>query len=271
MVYQNVSTLNMNNYKDIVRNKIAMSFQRLHKSNVYTAKQNIQNKDTIKDDVFKEKMHSVMLEDPCFKEVYTKPSSNPKVLKIEEELKGMGVNANFFDDLSVAKVTLSTLKKVKQKGFSLPEEIFMMNPTVENTQGYTFCIKIPEKEKMSPVFIKKGMADNYKTHPSKEALREVGLRPLTVDSPEGVILHEMGHYLHNLNGYNKQENEKIWNNVINSENRYYLAKEVSTYAFDGDKSGCDFVAEVFAGMMNGEKYSPAVMDIYNALHGPAFN
>lgn len=49
-----------------------------------------------------------------------------------------------------------------------------------------------------------------------------------------------------------------------------LAKEVGFYAMTGDKfhTGKEFVAETFAGLMEGNKYSEKVMNIYNALGGP---
>lgn len=265
---QNIQTYQINNYQNKIREKILSSFQRVHNSKVSTQiNQKFKPESNIEIEAFKQKMHSVMFKDDVFKEVYTTPSTNQEVIKIENELKNMGVYANFNDDLSLAQTTLKALTKIKTKGYRLPNEIFTMSPSEDKTQGYTFCVKTSGKEKYSPIFLKKDLVENYSYDANKEMLRKIGLRPLTVDTPEGTIFHEMGHYLHNLNGYNRETNQKIWDNVISS-NKYELAREVSTYAFDGDRCGCDFVAEVFAGTMNGEKYSNAVMDLYYALNGP---
>ena len=51
-----------------------------------------------------------------------------------------------------------------------------------------------------------------------------------------------------------------------------IAKEVGFYAMTGDRFniniGKEFVAEVFAGMLTGKKFSKKVMSVYNALGGP---
>jgi len=54
-----------------------------------------------------------------------------------------------------------------------------------------------------------------------------------------------------------------------SENNIKLLKNsVSEYAISNSKEGFEVVAEIFAGLMDGKKYPPEVMEIYHRLKGP---
>ena len=93
------------------------------------------------------------------------------------------------------------------------------------------------------------------------------------------IYHEEGHLFHNKNtlldyndmhvGYNETgKPEKIGQlakNFLEDADEQFIASTVSTYA---KRSPLEFVAEVYARMMNGHKFSDDVMKLYEKYKGP---
>jgi hypothetical protein len=77
-------------------------------------------------------------------------------------------------------------------------------------------------------------------------------------------LHELGHVLH-IQNMGEDFYALSSQGGIFGEPTGTNARQVSAYAFNNKK---EFVAEVFAGMMIGRKYSDSVMDEYRSYKGP---
>ena len=79
-----------------------------------------------------------------------------------------------------------------------------------------------------------------------------------------VIYHEYGHFRHfRTTSFTalKQRNAEFKSNTF----KQHIAEEVSSYA---KTEPMEFVAEVYAGLMNGAKYSSEVMALYRSYNGP---
>lgn len=79
-----------------------------------------------------------------------------------------------------------------------------------------------------------------------------------------VIYHEYGHFRHfRTTSFSalKQRNAEFKSNTFKQR----IASEVSSYA---KTEPMEFVAEVYAGLLNGAKYSPEVMALYRSYNGP---
>ena len=79
-----------------------------------------------------------------------------------------------------------------------------------------------------------------------------------------VIYHEYGHFRHfRTTSFTalKQCNPEFKANTFKQK----IASEISSYA---KTEPMEFVAEVYAGLMNGAKYSPEVMALYRSYNGP---
>ncbi|MCR4880816.1 MAG: hypothetical protein K6A44_02550 [bacterium] len=184
----------------------------------------------------------------------------PEVVALENKMSAMGVRVTFEDNLETAKVITAAIEKVKAKGLKVPERIILFTPNAQNKglRGWTTAyadialfnkdLKV-SKENLLPDFIK-----------------NMGIKPNATDTAEGVVFHEIGHYLH-AKSPNAHE---VWKTMTAGEFDFSLAREVGCYAINGDEfnAGREFVAEVFAGLMSGKQYSKRVMKIYNALNGP---
>ena len=78
-----------------------------------------------------------------------------------------------------------------------------------------------------------------------------------------VIVHELGHILHESSGHDKfWELKTTWGD--DGRPPAHLAVQVSQYA---TKSQLEFVAEVFTGLVFGQHYAQAVLDQYAAYGG----
>jgi hypothetical protein len=85
---------------------------------------------------------------------------------------------------------------------------------------------------------------------------------------DDVFAHEYGHILHQKNiGYKDAQmyKKEKFGLGFSGENRKNLAKKVSEYAA---QNPMEFVAEVFAGHINGKRYDEGVMAMYSYYRGP---
>lgn len=187
-------------------------------------------------------------------------STMPEVIALEQKMKSMGVRVTFEDNLETAKIITSAIEKVKEKGLKVPERIILMTPNAQNKgiKGWT----TPYEDII--LYNKDLKVSNGNSLP--DFIKNMGIKPNATDTTEGVVFHEIGHRLQKKcpNAY------EIWEKFTNSGHDVSLAKEVGYYAMTGDElnRGREFVAEVFAGLMSGKRYSSRVMAIYEALGGP---
>ena len=77
------------------------------------------------------------------------------------------------------------------------------------------------------------------------------------------LFHEIGHWLHFQQMPPKEERKKIWQDADKEK----IKKCVSERAIEDD-DGKEFVAEVFKGLVKGEKYDGEITYLYHLLNGP---
>ena len=77
------------------------------------------------------------------------------------------------------------------------------------------------------------------------------------------LFHEVGHWLHFQNLPTKEERKAVWKEI----NKEKVKSDVSKRAVENNE-GLEFVAEVFKGLVKGEKYDNYIMEFYNRLKGP---
>ena len=199
------------------------------------------------------------------KEILTAVSKNPEVIQLEEKMRQMGYKANFADNLETAKIIVRAYENLFEKGISMPNEVMLMVPNKKGILGYRpFSTK--ETRFQTPIIFSKDLAIEKKVN--KCFLP--GIKYNATDTPESIVYHEIGHFLHEDTKISPEEAYKIWKKVVDDGLEFQLAQEVGYYAMTGDKfcMGNEFIAEVFAGLMDGKQYSEKVMNIYNALGGP---
>ena len=77
------------------------------------------------------------------------------------------------------------------------------------------------------------------------------------------LFHEVGHWLHFQDLPTKKERKSIWATVDKNE----IENNVSKRAIQNNE-GLEFVAEVFKGLVKGQKFNNYIMETYKRLHGP---
>ena len=77
------------------------------------------------------------------------------------------------------------------------------------------------------------------------------------------MFHEIGHWLHFQNLPLKEDRKAVWAEIDKNK----VKDAVSKRAVENNE-GLEFVAEVFKGLVKGEKYDNYIMGFYNRLKGP---
>lgn len=190
----------------------------------------------------------------------TEVSKDPSVFKIEKELEKQGIVARFRNDIEMAKLLKNGLSQIKKTGFNVPKFFLVVKKDViPGANGATMIFRQSTASK-APILLVKNRIYNV----FEDLMESIsGTKSFSTTNPARTIFHETGHWLHFHNKPNNEECLKIWSKV--DEN--VIRREVSDEAVRR-KDGAEFVAEVFAGIVDGKKYSDYVMDIYKQLNGP---
>lgn len=77
------------------------------------------------------------------------------------------------------------------------------------------------------------------------------------------LFHEIGHWLHFQNLLLKEDRKAVWKEIDKEK----VKNDVSKRAVENNE-GLEFVAEVFKGLVKGNKYDDYIMGFYNRLKGP---
>ncbi len=121
--------------------------------------------------------------------------------------------------------------------------------------------KLPEKIAFRPKFITQSscvkVLDKLYLFISKANLKKPASEKF--DS----LFHEIGHWLHFPQMPPVSECKNIWKSADTEK----IKKDVSEYAVSKD-DGREFIAEVFKGLVKGEKYDNYIMNLYKKLKGP---
>lgn len=197
------------------------------------------------------------------KSVHLRPSTNPKVIEIEQEMQKLGVKVTFEDDFDTAKIFLKLSKQIKDIGLDLPEKIAFFTPIMPMITGHT-----PIDPKLPIYFAKDILKNAQKGEVSfklGEGICTVKIRPL-----EHTFYHEIAHYNHLKICPDNKTSAKIFQDFINQYGIQNVIKEVSEGAIK-EPTGKELVADVMAGLLRGKRFSKAIMDVYAALNGPKFS
>lgn len=197
----------------------------------------------------------------------TPKSTLPEVLKLEEDVKNLGVsNVNFSDDLKQAKLVKEAFNNLVNRNIPLPKSIVISPILPSNIGGRTISnikhIYLPTSQEDEYGL---GMNSNidkilknidiFKDAPKEyqEKFLEHIRHYSTSKAPLQKIYHEIGHLFEQLS-YNLTQEELA------------TAKEISEYAASV-KSGIEIVPEMFVVLMDGQKLTEKQMALYLKLGG----
>lgn len=192
----------------------------------------------------------------------TKYSKNPEVALIEKSFAQKGVTIRFKNNLAIANFIQKGLVDIEKAGYDIPKHIFIVSSRSISGAGGAALIFRERLKAKAPILF-------------PESIKAMSKRKVEVKYKSGVystdnisqyIFHEVGHWLHFQNKQSRQICEQIWQTA----NKELIGKEVSQMALKLS-DGTEFVAEVFAGLIDGRKYSNHVMEIYKKLNGPLKN
>jgi hypothetical protein len=182
---------------------------------------------------------------------------------ISEKLKKDGVINSLPDNLERAKEIESSYNNLKAKGYSIPPPKFLLQGNLEENYGASYAGSYAVATTLadgSPaiIFDKKFNAGGNSL--KEELNNNVKIKWLATND---LFAHEYGHNAHmQLLGEEKSA-QYIKQKLTDNETR--VASEVSDYA---KTNPLEFVAETFAGHLNGKKYSKSVYNLYKSYGGP---
>ena len=184
-----------------------------------------------------------------FQQLHRRPSIKFTVIGLEERLKKIGYSVTFEDNEETGRIITNLYERFSKAGIKLPNEIILFTPKSEGMWALRPFVPNGKNSLNVPIYFNKNLAK--------------------VENPEHIVYHEIGHFLHEKTALKPEMAKEIWNKLGYDTD---LLKEVGSYAMMGDRFeiniGKEFVAEVFAGMLSGKKYSKKVMSLYEALGGP---
>ncbi|EKE02588.1 MAG: hypothetical protein ACD_20C00357G0011 [uncultured bacterium] len=167
--------------------------------------------------------------------------------------------------LALANKTINSLCNLKKLGYELPPNVISDHTQFvgegKRSPG-CFVYENPKNIYLNPGFkwedIDKILKDHFKNNICSSS------------SSNHVLNHEMGHYLHykeNPDKYISQKESLLFPelNKLPSDLSMLVTQKVSSYATRNIR---DFVAEVFAGIIDGNNYPDEIMKAYNKYGGP---
>lgn len=186
-------------------------------------------------------------------------SKSQDVAQIERDLAEKGVVIRFKNKLDTAQFVQKSLDNIKNAGYDLPKYIlFAPSSLLLGSDGVATMFRQPLTKQAPIIFPKNVLKNSLRKIKEKYA---AGI--YSTDNILHYIYHEVGHWLHFQNKPSYRECQSIWQGA----DQNLIAQEVSQNALK-TSDGTEFVAEVFAGLMDGKEYSPHVMEIYTKLKGP---
>lgn len=177
------------------------------------------------------------------------------IKELINEAKFLGVKVNYGNETHLGKLINETLKDVKKAGYKMPKRIeYGGCEFTNNSQSLYYSYGTIY---LNPYYnwanIDKESKINYQNGITSS------------DNPKHNIYHEIGHVLHRKNGlfnFTKLKTD-IYN--FSLEEKQLIFQNVGAYATSNPH---EFVAEVFAGKMDGKKYNDEINKLYNKFKGP---
>lgn len=188
----------------------------------------------------------------------------PRIIQAERDAEAYGVKkADFGSDkhVHIAESVNRVLKGMVDDGQPVPRKI-----TFEKRRGQADIPASFRRNRISgqPGEIFVNTASPFWDNLAANMQEAAATRQFSSANIDHVIHHEMGHFLHNTNL--KNELYQIFKDRdLTVDEIRLIIKEVSEYAAE---TPLEFVAETYAGMKAGKKYSPALMALYNSFGGP---
>lgn len=179
-------------------------------------------------------------------------STKPKTAAIEKFLAERNIIAAFDNNFQVAKMVKDCVEHMEEAGIYCHDiDIFLIPSGPSFVDGYAISTGGPNNRKL--MFISENIASLSNKNQSTR-------------NKAHLIYHEFGHILNfvKLDIYGEDKLEAI-DRAFKSANKKRIKSEVSPLAV---KNEVEFVTEVFAGIMDGTKYSPDIMALYRKLGGP---
>lgn len=214
--------------------------------------------------------------------LFTPKTTNPKVLKIEQEIRKMGVkNVNFANDLGQANLIKDAVIDLVKTGIPLPESITVSTIIPFGTRGYNIAVLSKSKhdahllfmtseEKKFNTMMKNGMCElapqtktfkNASPEMQTNYLEQMGCVIQTMQStnnPKHHVFHEIAH------SFSSMSLDVLLRKL--SPQELEVAKSVSHYAAS-NPNGREVVPEIFAKIMDKQELTPAQIKLYKKLGG----
>jgi hypothetical protein len=186
-----------------------------------------------------------------------------EISDISERFKKDGVLNSLPDNLERVKEIESSYNNLKAKGYSIPPPEFLLQGNLEENYGASYAGSYAVATTMangSPaiIFDKKFNAEGNSL--KDELNNNVKIKWLATND---LFAHEYGHNTHMKSLGEEKSAQYIKQKLTDNEAR--VASEVSDYA---KTNPLEFVAETFAGHVNGKKYSKSVYNLYKSYGGP---
>lgn len=190
---------------------------------------------------------------------FSRYSRNPEVSAIEKTLAERGVAIRFRNDLETAKFIQQGIEDINNAGYEVPKSFLLVHPMlILNSDGAAILFRKGNALK-APVLLPK----TIKARSQKNIAKKYKLGIYSTDNVSHYIYHESGHWLHFQNKPSLRISQQIWQTA----DKEMIEHDVSQMALKLN-DGTEFVAEVFAGLMDGKEYNEHIMDIYRKLKGP---
>ena len=186
-----------------------------------------------------------------------------KISDISEKFRKDGVLNSLPDNLERVREIESSYNNLKAKGYSIPPPEFLLQGNLEENYGASYAGSYAVATTMangSPaiIFDKKFNAEGNSL--KDELNNNVKIKWLATND---LFAHEYGHNAHMQSLGEEKSAQYIKQKLTDNEAR--VASEVSDYA---KTNPLEFVAETFAGHLNGKKYSKSVYNLYKSYGGP---
>ena len=193
-----------------------------------------------------EQIHEFVLKNiKTIDDIFTKKSSHPDVIAIEQRLLSQGVKSNFADNYETAKRVEKGIAEIIQAGFMPPAEVRVTSLLPQKVLGS--ALRVGPREKRNEIILL-----NQNDQIIGENTELPGFS--STNNPNQTLFHEFGHIL-------LQDHSDLDPPALTRTDFAILEKEVSGYAAH-NQNVREAGPEIFAGLMDGKKYSDEVMKIY---------
>lgn len=179
---------------------------------------------------------------------------------ISSGLKKLGVRElELGDNIHLARLLNSAMKRVKQAGFDVPTRIRCESKIFREDKDLAKSVGVVDWDGLKEPILYLRTSLDWKN--------DLNIASNTKD-PQFPIWHEIGHWLH-MKNHTKERWGYLKNISMNQYQRDIVKKTIGGYAASNGIP--DIIAEIFARLMSGESYDklhPELFNIYSKYNGP---